>query len=140
MRNVNKILILLNFGSDPPGLMRSLEVSAGSATLKLFGGVSLSHQACGGWTCLDAALGIIILTIAFSGCSGGNASRAYTAPSMVSQKDRAASDQNTLSREHTIAINLPESDLGPRFSQVTDRCSADSAHGNRYRCSHQNRL
>jgi hypothetical protein len=47
---------------------------------------------------------------------------------MVSQKDRAASDQNTLSREHTIAINLPESDLGARFSQVTDRCSADSAH------------
>jgi hypothetical protein len=47
---------------------------------------------------------------------------------MVSQKDRPASDHGTLSREHTIAINLPEIDLGARFSQVTDRCSADSAH------------
>src|SRR5882672_1563798 len=70
----------------------------------------------------------ITLVIAGSGCSGGNASRAVTAPLMVGQQDRAPQDHGTLSRAHSVVINVPETDLEMRFRRVVDRCAVDSAH------------
>jgi hypothetical protein len=34
----------------------------------------------------------------------------------------------TLSREHSVTIEVPESDLHSGFQRLTDRCTADSAH------------
>lgn len=70
----------------------------------------------------------IILVIAGSGCSGGNASRTMTAPLVVAQQDRAPQDHGTLSRTHAVVIDVPETDLESKYRRVVDRCAGDSAH------------
>jgi hypothetical protein len=46
---------------------------------------------------------------------------------MASQALRAESAHGTLSRDHSVTIEVPESELHARFQRLTDRCSADSA-------------
>ena len=46
----------------------------------------------------------------------------------VSQELRSPPGSNTLSREHSAEIDVPELDLAASFRRVTDRCTADSAH------------
>src|SRR5580698_5220150 len=45
---------------------------------------------------------------------------------MASQALRAESAHGTLSREHSVTVEVPESELHARFQRLTDRCSADS--------------
>jgi hypothetical protein len=47
---------------------------------------------------------------------------------MVSQPQRAQTAHSTLSREHSVTIEVPESDLHSGFQRLTDRCTADSAN------------
>jgi hypothetical protein len=47
---------------------------------------------------------------------------------MVTQELRSPSGPNTLSREHSAEIDVPESELATSFRRVADRCTADSAH------------
>jgi hypothetical protein len=47
---------------------------------------------------------------------------------MMSQSLRAESAHGTLSREHSVTIEVPESDLHSNFQRLTDRCTADSAN------------
>ena len=75
------------------------------------------------WVLLVAAL----LMLTCSGCSrGGNAMR-VVAPVTV-QKLRTPSENNTLSREHKVVIDLSEAALEAGFGKVVDRCMADSDH------------
>jgi hypothetical protein len=66
---------------------------------------------------------VTFLVIAGSGCSrGGNATRSLMAPVMV-QKLGASSDHCTLSREHTVVIDVSERALETGFRRVVDRCA-----------------
>ena len=47
---------------------------------------------------------------------------------MTSQALRADSAQGTLSREHSVTVEVPESALNSSFQRLTDRCTADSAN------------
>jgi hypothetical protein len=47
---------------------------------------------------------------------------------MMSQSPRAESAHSTLSREHSVTIEVPESDLHSSFQRLTDRCTADTAN------------
>jgi hypothetical protein len=68
------------------------------------------------------------LVIAGSGCSrGANTTRALMAPLMI-QKAGAPFDHSTLSREHTVVIDVSETALETGFRRVVDRCTADSDH------------
>jgi hypothetical protein len=68
-----------------------------------------------------------LLLLSCSGCSrGGNAMRVM-APATV-QKLRTPPENNTLSREHTIVIDLSDAALETGFRKVVDRCMADSDH------------
>ncbi|HEX4150677.1 MAG TPA: DUF4349 domain-containing protein [Steroidobacteraceae bacterium] len=50
------------------------------------------------------------------------------APLAISQAARARAEPNTLSREHSVVIDVPETELEQRFNRVTARCTADAAH------------
>ena len=47
---------------------------------------------------------------------------------MMSQVQRLESGHSTLSREHSVTIEVPASDLHSGFQRLTDRCTADSAN------------
>ena len=69
----------------------------------------------------------LVVTVLF-GCSRTSASHAFMAPLSVAKKERAAPESGTLSREHSIVIDVPETELDLRFGRLTDRCTADSVH------------
>jgi Domain of unknown function (DUF4349) len=84
----------------------------------------LSHQDSGRFRVLLVAA---LLLLTCSGCSrGGNAMRVMT-PATV-QKLRTPSETNTLSREHTVVVDLSEAALEAGFRKLVDRCMADSDH------------
>jgi hypothetical protein len=68
-----------------------------------------------------------LLLLTCSGCSRGGYAARVMAPAM-NQKAGAASDHGTLSREHTVVIDLSEAALETGFRKVVDRCMADSDH------------
>jgi hypothetical protein len=68
------------------------------------------------------------VAIAGSACSGNNASHAMTAPMTLAKQDRAPQEHGTLSREHFVVIDVPETELDSAFRRVADRCGADSSH------------
>jgi Domain of unknown function (DUF4349) len=47
---------------------------------------------------------------------------------MAAQQDRAPQARGTLSREHSVNIDFPETDLESKFRRIVDRCAGDSAH------------
>jgi hypothetical protein len=49
-------------------------------------------------------------------------------PLSVAQKERASPESGTLSREHSVVIDVPETELDVRFRRVADRCTADTTH------------
>ena len=65
------------------------------------------------------------------GCSrneAGDRPDRSLAPLMVSKMQRPPQAAGTLSREHSILVDVPELLLPERFARVTDRCTADSEH------------
>lgn len=78
-----------------------------------------------GW--LQVLLAATLLLLTCSGCSrGGYAARVMTPA--TAQKLGTTSESNTLSREHTVVIDLSETALEAGFRKVVDRCMADSDH------------
>jgi hypothetical protein len=76
-----------------------------------------------------ALLVAFTVVIAGSACSRNDSSLATPRAALkMSQQDRASSKHGTLSREHSVVIDVPETELETRFRRVVDRCAGDSAH------------
>jgi hypothetical protein len=68
---------------------------------------------------------IALVSIALVGCSRRDTGRA-TAPLML-RAAQASSASSTLSREHTVVVDIPEMQLEAGFRRVSDRCTSDTA-------------
>jgi hypothetical protein len=70
----------------------------------------------------------LVCLVGMTACNRNSHSAAAPAAQMVSNMQlRAESAHSTLSREHSVTIDVPESDLHSAFQRLTDRCTADSA-------------
>jgi hypothetical protein len=75
---------------------------------------------------LAAVIGFALFTtIAMSACSRNNP-RAVGAA--LRAELRADQEHLTLSREHSVTVEVPETELDARFQRLADRCKSDSAH------------
>src|SRR5271168_1452303 len=76
-------------------------------------------------------VGILGLTfIALTGmtaCNRNEHARAATEPLVMAKQQRAEAVHSTLSREHSVTIDVPETELDSRFQRLINRCSSDSA-------------
>jgi hypothetical protein len=68
------------------------------------------------------------IAIAGSACSRNGPSLAAMPALAVSKQQRATQEHGTLSREHSVTIDVPETELETGFRRVADRCTADPAH------------
>ena len=77
-----------------------------------------------GWSRVAVVLGLAVLTtLAVSACSRNN-----LAASGAALELRADQEHGTLSREHSVTVEVPETALDSRFQRLADRCTTDSAH------------
>jgi len=76
------------------------------------------------------ALGLIVFTtISVSGCERHDSGRDQTtAPLMLAKAAASSQGTSTLSRQHTVVVDVPETELASDFRRVTDRCTSDSEH------------
>jgi hypothetical protein len=65
----------------------------------------------------------VLTTLAVSACS-----RNKLAASGAALELRADQEHGTLSREHSVTVEVPETELDARFQRLADRCKTDSAH------------
>ena len=73
---------------------------------------------------MAAILGFAFLTaLAVSACSRHSLASGGAALEM-----RADQEHGTLSREHSVTVEVPETELDVRFQRLADRCKTDSAH------------
>ena len=71
----------------------------------------------------------LVCLMGMSACNRNG--RVATEPVMLGVSGAALRTEQmsgTLSREHSVTIEVPESDLHSGFQRLTDRCTADSAH------------
>jgi hypothetical protein len=73
---------------------------------------------------------IAFTTISVSGCGRHDAGRDYQTMAPVTHAKAAASSRgtSTLTREHTVVVDVPETELADGFRHVADRCTSDSEH------------
>jgi hypothetical protein len=73
---------------------------------------------------------IAFATISVPGCGRHDAGRDYqtTAPLMLAKAAASSQSTSTLSREHTVVVDVPETELADGFRRVADRCTSDSEH------------
>jgi hypothetical protein len=71
---------------------------------------------------------IAFTTISVSGCGRHDDGRDYrtTAPLMLAKAAASSQGTSTLSREHTVVVDVPETELADGFRRVADRCTSDS--------------
>ncbi len=73
---------------------------------------------------LAAVIGFaFFMTIAMAACSRNN-----LAASGAALELRADQEHGTLSREHSVTVEVPETELDARYQRLADRCKTDSAH------------
>ena len=79
---------------------------------------------------LKRALGLIAFTtIIVSGCRRHDSGRDQTmAPLMLAKAEASSQNTSTLSREHTVVVDVRETELAGGFRRVADRCTSDSEH------------
>jgi len=78
------------------------------------------------WSRVVALIGLAFLTtLAISACSRNDLARSGVALSAELRQDQ---EHGTLSREHHVTVEVPETELDMRFQHLADRCKADSAH------------
>jgi hypothetical protein len=79
---------------------------------------------------LMRALGLIAFTtIGVSGCGRHDSGRDQTmAPLMLAKAAASSQSTSTLSREHTVVVDVRETELAGGFRRVADRCTSDSEH------------
>jgi hypothetical protein len=75
------------------------------------------------WSRTAAAIGFALATLALSACS-----RNSLAPGVAALELRADQEHGTLAREHSVTIEVPETELNVSFQRLADRCKTDSAH------------
>jgi len=76
------------------------------------------------WSRVAAAIGFAVLTtLAISACSRNSLARSGAALEL-----RADQEHETLAREHSVTVEVAESELDGRFQRLADRCKTDSAH------------
>ena len=76
------------------------------------------------WSRLAAVIGFAVLaTLAVSACSRNSLARGGEALEL-----RADQEHGTLSREHSVTVEVPETELDTRFQRLADRCKTDAAH------------
>lgn len=76
------------------------------------------------WSRVAAAIGFAVLTThAISACSRNSLARSGAALEL-----RADQEHETLAREHSVTVEVAESELDGRFQRLADRCKTDSAH------------
>lgn len=91
-----------------------------------FGGRSKRMRKTRRWGILGFTLACLV---GMTACNRNNHLVAASAAQIVSNMpQRAQSAPSTLSREHSVTIEVPESDLHSGFQRLTDRCTADSAN------------
>jgi len=72
---------------------------------------------------------LYLASIAMSACSGPGSGRvAPVAQVAALRSDAGAQVKSTLSREHTVVVDIPEAQLKAGFEQVVARCTSDTAH------------
>jgi hypothetical protein len=72
-----------------------------------------------------AVIGFAVLTsLAISACSHNNPASGGAALREL----RADPEHGTLSREHNVSVDVPETQLDARFQRLANRCKTDSAH------------
>ena len=74
---------------------------------------------------------IAFTTISVPGCGRHDSSRGQTMAPLMLAKAAASSQStstSTLSREHTVVVDVPETELADGFRRVADRCTSDSEH------------
>lgn len=73
---------------------------------------------------LAAVIGFsLFTTIGMSACSRNNLAAGGAALEL-----RADQEHGTLSREHSVTVEVPETELDVRFQRLSDHCKMDSAH------------
>jgi len=77
---------------------------------------------------IRALLVAFIAIIAGSACSRNDSPPAAGVALKISQRGGASPEHGTLSREHSVVVDVPETELATRFRRVADRCTGDSAH------------
>jgi hypothetical protein len=70
---------------------------------------------------------VVIASAATCACSH-RAEGNLAMPGLIQSALKSPPGSNTLSREHSAEIDVPEADLATSFRRVTDRCAADSEH------------
>jgi hypothetical protein len=80
---------------------------------------------------INLTLGIGVLALlalmGLAACNRNNPSLGKAMPAMASHRQATEASHSTLSREHSVTIEVPEYDLGSRFQRLTDRCAEDLA-------------
>ena len=71
---------------------------------------------------------VVVAGVIAAGCSRNGDSRVPVGPLGASQVSHLQSEPSTLSREHRVVIDVPETELEQRFHRLADRCTADAAH------------
>jgi|SRR5271166_4782201 len=76
----------------------------------------------------------VVAGLSAAGCSRNDAPRLAMPATMMESagvmapRERSQRSPGTLSREHNVVIDVPESQLETRFHRVVERCTADAAH------------
>lgn len=70
----------------------------------------------------------VILATMVTACSTHETGRAVVAAPPLALRASDSQAKSTLSREHTVVIDIPESPLETGFRRVSDRCASDTAH------------
>jgi hypothetical protein len=84
-----------------------------------------AHNGTGHWSRVAAVIGFTAFTtLTVPACSRNSSSAGGAALSVAEL--RAAPEHGTLSREPSVTVEVPESDLHSGFQRLTDRCTADS--------------
>jgi hypothetical protein len=73
---------------------------------------------------------VAFTTIGVCGCGRHESGRDQTtAPLMLAKAAASSQSTSMLSREHTVVVDVPETELAGGFRRVADRCTSDSEHG-----------
>jgi len=76
------------------------------------------------------ALMLSLASIVVSACSGSGHGPAAgrVAPAALLRAEAGAQAKSTLSREHTVVVDIPEAQLEAGLQRVASRCTSDAAH------------
>jgi hypothetical protein len=76
-----------------------------------------------------ALLFTLLVVVTGAACSRNEGDRTAVPAVMMAKQARSLQEPgNTLSREHSVTVDVPETEVESRFRRVVDRCTADADH------------